>query len=197
MFEPFVTTKEPGQGTGLGLATVMSIVREVAGEMNVVTEIGQGTTFEISFPRGTGVASRRDEEPVVDHFDGTGLRILLVEDDAAVRAALARTLERRHFAVVTAADGSHALRVIERHPFDLVLTDAVMPGMSGAALVEQLSVTHPELRVILMSGYSRGLVDASSVASSLQQLRKPFTTAELMGAIRAALEQRVVEEHLA
>ena len=106
-----------------------------------------------------------------------------------MRAALAHTLERRHFTVLTAADAPEALRLVEQHAFDLVLTDAVMPGMSGAALVEHLHVTHPALRVILMSGYSRGLVDASSVASSRQQLRKPFTTAELMRAIRTALEQ--------
>ena len=197
MFEPFVTTKDPGKGTGLGLATVMSIVREVAAELNVVTEVGQGTTFEISFPRRQGVARGPDEDPVADHFDGTGLRILLVEDDVAVRAALARTLERRHFAVVTASDASQALRFIQQRSFDLVLTDAVMPGVSGAALVEQLHVTHPELRVILMSGYTRGLVDASSVAGTRQQLRKPFTTAEMMGAIRATLEQQVPSENLA
>jgi PAS domain S-box-containing protein len=197
MFEPFMTTKEPGKGTGLGLATVMSIVREVAGEVNVVTEVGQGTTFEISFGRRTGVAHRTDEPAAADHFDGSGLRLLLVEDDAAVRAALAHTLERRQFTVVTAVDALHALRVVEQQSFDLVLTDAVMPGMSGAALVEHLHVSHPGLRVILMSGYSRGLVDASSVASTRPQLRKPFTTAELIGAVRAALEQHVVEENLA
>jgi len=189
MFDPFMTTKEPGKGTGLGLATVMSIVREVAGEINVVTEVGQGTTFEISFARCTGVAQGSDEPAAPDHFDGSGRRILLVEDDAAVRAALAHTLERRRFTVVTAIDASQALPVVEQQAFDLVLTDAVMPGMSGAALVEHLHATHPELRVILMSGYSRGLVDASSIASSRQQLRKPFTTAELMRAIRTALDQ--------
>ncbi len=197
MFEPFMTTKEPGKGTGLGLATVMSIAREVAAEINVVTEVGQGTTFEISFARRTGVAEHADETAATDHFDGSGLRILLVEDDTAVRAALAHTLERRRFTVVTAVDALQALRVVEQQSFHLVLTDAVMPGMSGAALVEHLHVAHPDLRVILMSGYSRGLVDASSVASTRQQLRKPFTTAELIGAIRATLEQPVVEEELA
>ncbi|HYL51031.1 MAG TPA: ATP-binding protein [Acidimicrobiia bacterium] len=196
MFDPFMTTKEPGKGTGLGLATVMSIVREVAGEINVVTEVGQGTTFEISFARCTGVARSPDEPVAADHFDGCGRRILLVEDDAAVRAALAHTLERRHFTVVTAVDASQALPIVEQQAFDLVLTDAVMPGMSGAALVEHLHATHPELRVILMSGYSRGLVDASSIASSRQQLRKPFTTAELMRAIRTALEQPSDKESL-
>ncbi len=198
MFEPFMTTKEPGKGTGLGLATVMSIVREVAAEVNVVTEVGQGTTFEISFARRTGATPpRRRAGSRSDHFDGSGRRILLVEDDAAVRAALAHTLERRHFVVVTAAEASQALRVVEQQSFDLVLTDAVMPGMSGAALVEHLHVTHPELRVILMSGYSRGPGRRFVGRERPQQLRKPFTTAELLGAIRTTLEETVVEEHLA
>ncbi len=197
MFEPFVTTKDPGKGTGLGLATVMSIVREVAGEINVITEVDQGTTFEVSFARRTGVAHTAGEVPVAPQFDGTGLRILLVEDDVAVRAALAHTLERKHFTVVAVPDALQALRVVEQQSFDLVLTDAVMPGMSGTALVEHLHVAHPELRVILMSGYSRELVDASSVAGTRQQLRKPFTTADMMRALKAAFEQPVVEENIA
>ena len=105
-------------------------------------------------------------------------------------------LESGHCRPACWGETEQALPIVEQQAFDLVLTDAVMPGMSGAALVEHLHATHPELRVILMSGYSRGLVDASSIASSRQQLRKPFTTAELMRAIRTALEQPSDKESL-
>jgi len=196
MFEPFVTTKDPGKGTGLGLATVMSIVREVEGEINVVTEVDQGTTFEISFGRRPGIADSPAEAVTASHFDGTGLRILLVEDDAAVRAALGHTLERKHFSVTTATDATQALRIVEQQSFDLVLTDAVMPGMSGAALVEHLHLTHPTLRVVLMSGYARELVEPGSAPAG-PLLRKPFTTAELMRVLETAFEEPAAEEELA
>jgi CheY-like chemotaxis protein len=196
MFQAFVTTKDPGKGTGLGLATVLSIVQEVAGEINVVTEVGQGTTFEISFARRVGELTVPDETPAVPHFDGAGRRILLVEDDSAVRAALAHTLERRRFAVTTATDALQALRVVEQQTFDLVLTDAVMPGMSGAALVDRLRVSHPNLPIVLMSGYARELVDAGSAPAEVQQLRKPFATAELMRALQTAFERTPVQEEI-
>ncbi|HEV7526142.1 MAG TPA: ATP-binding protein, partial [Acidimicrobiia bacterium] len=154
MYQPFVSTKQPGQGTGLGLATVLSIVQSLDARINVVSQVDQGTTFEVSFARCFGTASATTEFGDTEEFAGDGLRVLLVEDDVAVRAALAHLLQRLDFAVTPVANGIEAMRSIERQDFDLVLTDAMMPGMSGLELVEHLRNTRPEVRVILMSGYS-------------------------------------------
>jgi signal transduction histidine kinase len=186
MFQPFATTKEPGKGTGLGLATVLSIVQEVGADLNVLTEAGLGTTFEISFPRKPGFATDDPADTPAAHFDGARRRILLVEDDPAVRASLRRILERRNFVVADAPDAADALRRVERQPFDLVLTDAMMPGMPGTVLIDQLRATHTHLRVVLMTGYSRELVDADGAFVDVPQLRKPFTSAELMRTLHDA-----------
>jgi CheY-like chemotaxis protein len=194
MFQPFVTTKEPGEGTGLGLATVQSIVKDARGEINVTSKVGEGTTFELAFPRVLGSAATASPPKRVEGFDFSGRRILLVEDDDAVRSALTQTLERRRFAVTTAAHGSEALRLLQRQPFDVVLTDAVMPGMSGLELVEELELTRPELPVILMSGYSALNAPGTRTDISAPRLSKPFTTAELMQALQAVLAPAPVEQ---
>jgi signal transduction histidine kinase/CheY-like chemotaxis protein len=194
MFQPFVTTKEPGEGTGLGLATVQSIVKDARGEINVTSKVGEGTTFEIAFPRVLGSVATASPPKRVEGFDFSGRRILLVEDDDAVRSALTQTLERRRFAVTTAAHGSEALRLLQRQPFDVVLTDAVMPGMSGLELVEELELTRPELPVILMSGYSALNAPGTRTDISAPRLSKPFTTAELMQALQAVLAPAPVEQ---
>ena len=140
MFEPFVTSKEPGKGTGLGLSTAQSIVSGMQGRIEVLTKVGEGTTFEISLARRFGeLAAAEAAEP--DHeIQGVGRRILLVEDEESVRfAVLARLLQRLGFAVTATTNGSEALQLIEQHTFDLVLTDAVMPGMSGPDLYPALA----------------------------------------------------------
>jgi len=193
MFDPFVSSKEPGKGTGLGLATVRSIINGMQGEINVLTKVGEGTTFEISLARRFGEVEALGADAVEDTIHGAGRQILLVEDDTAVRFALAHLLRRLEFAVTTSTNGSEALQILEQQRFDLVLTDAVMPGLSGPELIHNLQQLRPELPVILMSGYtSETLPDGAAVGT--QQLRKPFTNSELVRALRRALDQPVSEQ---
>ena len=193
MFEPFVTTKGAGEGTGLGLSTVQSIVTGMQGHIEVLTKIGEGTTFEISFARRFGdlhpVGDARPDDQIV----GDNRRILLVEDDEAVRSALAHRLQRLDFAVTTATNGSEALQIVEQQAFDLVLTDAVMPGLSGPELIGHLRRDRPELRIILMSGYTPGAVHDDELVG-VQRLRKPFTTPELIRALKVAFEPAAIEQ---
>lgn len=193
MFEPFVTTKAAGEGTGLGLSTVQSIVTGMQGHIEVLTKVGEGTTFELSFARRFGDLEPAADLRPSDEIIGNGRRILLVEDDDAVRIALAHRLERLDFSVTTANNGSEALQIIEQQVFDLVLTDAVMPGLSGPELIGHLRVARPELCIILMSGYTPGAVHDEELVG-VQRLRKPFTAPELMRALSIAFEHATTEE---
>jgi PAS domain S-box-containing protein len=190
MFEPFVTTKAPGEGTGLGLSTVQSIVTGMEGHIDVHTKVDEGTTFEVSFARRFGeldptTSARRDED-----IEGGGRRVLLVDDDTAVRSALAHRLQRLGFAVTSASSGAEALQVVEQRTFDLVLTDSVMPGISGPELIAHLREARPELRIILMSGYTPDAAlegeRARDESGGYQRLRKPFTTGQLAHALAIA-----------
>jgi signal transduction histidine kinase/CheY-like chemotaxis protein len=194
MFDPFVTSKEPGKGTGLGLATVRSIVNEMQGEINVLTKVGEGTTFEVSMARRFGGVGAAVAEDRPESLEGAGRHILLVEDDTAVRFALAHLLRRLDFTVTTSTNGSEALQFIETQRYDLVLTDAVMPGLSGPELIRNLQRLRPELPVIMMSGYTSETLPEGAVAAGTQQLRKPFTNAELTRALRRAFDQPVIEQ---
>jgi CheY-like chemotaxis protein len=118
--------------------------------------------------------------------------VLLVEDDDAVRSALAHRLQRLGFAVTTAANGAEALQIVEQRTFDLVLTDSVMPGISGPELIEHLRQARPELRIILMSGYTPGEHDEA--ATGYQRLRKPFTTAQLAHALTIAFDLDPIDQ---
>ena len=192
MFEPFVTTKSPGEGTGLGLSTVQSIVTGMEGRIEVLTKVDEGTTFEVSFARRFGELDAGASEAVVEAIDGAGTRILLVEDDDAVRSALAHRLQRLGFAVTTAASGADALQIVEQRTFDLVLTDSVMPGISGPELIEHLREARPDLRIILMSGYTPG--ESDDAETGYQRLRKPFTTSQLAHALSIAFELDPIDQ---
>jgi signal transduction histidine kinase/ActR/RegA family two-component response regulator len=194
MFEPFVTTKEAGRGTGLGLATVHGIVDAAGGAVRVLSEPGLGTTFEIRFPRHDG---GREDEPRIDTEtdvpDATGRRVLLVEDDASVGPSIARMLTRRDFDVTSVSNAADALRVVEQRVFDVVLTDAIMPGMSGLGLFERLRAGRPELPVVVMSGYSQEIAGRVDVPAGCI-LRKPFTTPQMMTAIQTAIQTAIAQQ---
>jgi CheY-like chemotaxis protein len=191
IFEPFFTTKQGGGGRGLGLSTVYGIVEQSGGRISVDSEPAQGTTFTLYFPRywgpeaAVGTAAQRTPE--------TGTEtVLLVEDEAAVRASVRRLLEWHGYTVIEARSGTEALRVYDAHEGEipLVLTDVVMPEMGGYELVELLRARRPEIRVVFMSGYAeRALTSPGAVPSGSGYLEKPFTVETLMRRIREVLDR--------
>jgi len=156
-FEPFYTTKERGKGTGLGLASVQSLVQQAGGEIEVESEPGKGTTVRVSLPRvdDQEPQGRAPASPVVAGGSAQET-LLLVEDDEAVRGSLAQTLERTGYRVLQARHGAEALRVLQAFDgsIDLMITDLIMPGMSGRDLAQRATRLRPGLRVLYVSGYS-------------------------------------------
>jgi PAS domain S-box-containing protein len=193
LFEPFFTTKEIGKGTGLGLATVHGIVTQNGGRVLVESEPGQGTTFEIRFPRtreDPGAAPRPAEPAAPAATRGTET-ILVVEDDPRVRAVTVRALRGAGHRVVVAGSGAEALGILEgeRGPLHMVVTDVVMPGMSGRALVDALRARRPGLRALFVSGYPQEVIARRGVLDSgIEFLAKPFTPATLVVRVRALLD---------
>jgi two-component system cell cycle sensor histidine kinase/response regulator CckA len=193
IFEPFFTTKPEGEGTGLGLATVYGIVKQSGGNVWVYSEPGEGTTFRIYLPRVDGPR----EAPVVgakavEHFQGTET-ILLAEDTESLRQVVRETLEEKGYRVLSAADGREALAVATAHPGDihLLLTDVVMPNMSGADLATALTAARPGLRVVYMSGYTDGALSHHGVlGDGVILIEKPFSSARLSRVVREALDGR-------
>jgi two-component system, cell cycle sensor histidine kinase and response regulator CckA len=189
IFEPFFTTKERGKGTGLGLSTVYGIVTQSSGHIRVQSEPGSGCTFEVWLPitdqgaRQRPVAIQQPERRV------TAERVVLVvEDQAAVRALVRRILEREGFGVLEAADSSDAEAVFEKHrdQISLVVTDVIMPGEKGPDLFKRLAVKKPTLRVVYMSGHIEESVFGEG-GSHERFLSKPFTAAGLIGVVQDAL----------
>ena len=191
IFEPFFTTKEAGKGTGLGLATVYGIVKQSGGHILVYSEPGHGTTFKIYLPSAEhkiGVASRPEAETASPKRKGA--TILLVEDDEIMRSLTRKLLEENGFTVVEADDGKSALEWTESHPepIDLLLTDVVMRRMSGPELVERLSASRPNLKVVYMSGYTGELMANREVLKvGVTLLEKPFSRTALLNTIHATM----------
>jgi PAS domain S-box-containing protein len=190
IFEPFFTTKESGKGSGLGLATVYGIVKQFGGHIWVYSEPSHGTTFKIYLPSaehklGLGAEAKAEALPVRRE----GLALLLAEDDPIMRKLTRKMLEEHGYKVLEAIDGEAALDVISRNStrIDLILTDVVMKGMNGPELVLRLMDSHPEMKVVYMSGYTGELVAHQGLQSGIPLLEKPFTRTALLKTIDAAL----------
>ncbi|WP_231603772.1 response regulator [Neorhodopirellula pilleata] len=191
VFEPFFTTKAIGQGTGLGLATVYGIVKQSGGHVEVTSKIGSGTTFRVYLPVVDEplLPPNRQELRLSAKGDET---VLLVEDEELVRKLTKLVLEQNGYTVLEASDGAEALRVAGTHsgPIHLLLTDLVMPGMSGREVAEQLAGVKRGMRVLFMSGYAEDIVIRKGVVSATTNLlHKPFTLTELTNTVRNLLDQ--------
>jgi two-component system cell cycle sensor histidine kinase/response regulator CckA len=191
-FEPFFTTKAQGKGTGLGLATVHGIVRQSGGHVWLYSEPGHGTTFKIYLPRTDPRGAVEAPTLAEVELPSGSETILLVEDEASLRELVRECLEASGYNVLEACHGMAALEVGERHPgrIDLLLTDVVMPGMSGRELAERLRGARPEIRTVYMSGYTDDAVVLHGIlAEDMAFLQKPFTAAELARRVREVLDQ--------
>jgi two-component system, cell cycle sensor histidine kinase and response regulator CckA len=192
IFEPFFTTKGPGHGTGLGLSTVYGIVAQSGGQVFVTSEPGTGSTFTIYLP-----AHQADVETVAAHPPHAPVRggaetVLLVEDEALVRQLTHEILRRNGYRVLEAADGVEALAVVRDHAdrIDLMLTDVVMPRMSGHELVELARPVRPDMRILYVSGYSEeAIARQGQLTEGIQLLSKPFTPGVLTAKIRELLDR--------
>lgn len=194
LFEPFFTTKGVGKGTGLGLSTVYAIIRQHTGWIEVTSAPARGTRFDLFLPAIDGSRLAAAPSPIretVQTLQGRGERILLVEDEPSVRVAIRLIAARAGYQVTEAADSVEARQVwaAAHEPFDLLLTDMVMPNGSGADLAAELRARHPRLKVVLSTGYSRELLKENGIhVRSLPLLMKPFTTATLLTTLRQALD---------
>jgi signal transduction histidine kinase/CheY-like chemotaxis protein len=193
LFEPFFTTKPAGKGSGLGLATVYGIVKQSGGHIYVYTEPGHGTTFRIYLP-GTAAMTTTGERriPAPRPVGGTET-ILIVDDNDAVRSVAKAILERLGYRTVVAVSGEDALRIVDETHLqpDLVITDVIMPGISGPELGRQLAERNPAVRLLFTSGYSGDAIGRHGLdAPGTLFIEKPYTPGGLAGKVREALGQR-------
>jgi two-component system, cell cycle sensor histidine kinase and response regulator CckA len=191
MFEPFFTTKDKGKGTGLGLATVHSIVKQSGGAVWARGAPGEGATFTIALPRAVGTSERPETAAVASPAAAGTETVLLVEDDDNVRRLLTHVLQKRGYKVLDASSGEEALRIFEMRKAEihLVLTDMVMPRMSGRELAERLRQARPEVKVIFMSGYTDDvLVRTGALSPGMSFLQKPLRPDALAAKVREALD---------
>ena len=198
IFEPFFTTKEKGKGTGLGLATVYGIVKQSGGYVWVYSEPGRGTSFKIYLPRieDEKSGSARDRKPDIQSLPRGSETVLLVEDEKGVRELAREYLEMSGYTVIEAENGHMALELSGMHAgqIHLLMTDVVMPGISGRELAERVSQVRPEIKVLYMSGYTdQAVVHHGILETDAILLQKPFTAAALASKLREILNVEVVQ----
>jgi CheY-like chemotaxis protein len=191
IFEPFFTTKEAGKGTGLGLATVYGIVKQSGGHLWVYSELGHGTAFKVYLPTVANAAEAAQAPAASNPLPKGTETILLVEDDESLRELAREILEEQGYAVLKARTGKMALELAEEHagPIHLVMTDLVMPGMSGRELAERVTKRRLESRVLFMSGYTDDALERQGILEGNSAfVGKPFTLDGLLRKVRDVLD---------
>jgi len=192
IFEPFFTTKEKGKGTGLGLSTVYGIVQQSGGNIWVYSEPGLGTTFKIYLPTIEGDTESLRPAPIPTRLLQGSETILLVEDEEMVRKLAYTVLQRNGYKVLEASNGNEALDVVQGrngNPIHLVVTDVVMPGMSGRQLADRLASLRPEIKILYMSGYTDdAIVHHGVLDPGIAYIQKPFTPDALASKVREILD---------
>ena len=192
IFEPFFTTKDVGEGTGLGLSTVYGIVEQNKGFIDVASEPGRGTVFNIYLPRHEGSSKQKPGEakkvtPLVLGDE----HILVVEDEAAILNVVKLALDKCGYTVLIARSPEEAIRIAKEHPdkIDMLITDIILPGMNGRELAKNLSPIYPRMRFLYMSGYSGEVISGQSILDEgLNYIQKPFTIGDLAAKVREVLD---------
>jgi PAS domain S-box-containing protein len=192
IFEPFFTTKELGKGTGLGLSMVYGIVQQSCGSIWAESEPGRGTTFQILLPRIESAASESSAELVEREDPGGSETILVVEDEESVRKLICHMLRSYGYKVIDAAKGDEALRICgaRKGQISLMITDVIMPYMSGRELADRLRELHPEMLVLYISGYTDDAMIRHGLPQSAGLLQKPFTRSTLARKVRSVLDRK-------
>jgi CheY-like chemotaxis protein len=195
VFEPFFTTKELGRGTGLGLATVFGIVKQSGGHIYAESEPGQGSVFKIYLPRAEGKAAPKREGEAVPAAAGGGEAVLVVEDDGSVRKLACQILTKSGYVVLEASDPVAGLDLVRTHAghIDLLVSDVVMPQMSGPVFAKQVALLRPEIKVLFLSGYAgRAVTEQGGLDPSAPFLQKPFSPEDLLKKTREVLASTTV-----
>jgi CheY-like chemotaxis protein len=192
VFEPFFTTKSAGQGTGLGLAQVYGFVRQSGGNVKIYSEPGEGTMVKIYLPRLVEKHSGEEAPPTEAVFGSGGETILVVEDDPAVLDYVTEVLTELNYQVLQAAEGISAVKILESgsHNIDLLLTDVIMPGISGRVVADQAKRIKPGIKILFMTGYSQNaIVHQGRLDPGVHLIQKPVTPPELASRVRNLLDQ--------
>ncbi len=195
-FEPFFTTKPVGKGTGLGLSQIFGFAHESGGEVGIESQVGKGTTVSIYLPRTVAAEAKVRLHPVMQRAENeanvAGAKILLVEDDPRVRSSTIEALQDLDYDPVACGSGAEAIVLFESQPFDLVITDVIMPEMTGPELIKHLKLSHEDFAVLFVTGYVGDGETGDLVGYEL--LRKPFTVGALANAVVVALSRRPTNE---